>query len=97
MTCRLLLSPKAQADLEQIWEHTTERWGMEQAEVYTRVLWQHLNGIATHPGLGTSCPIIRPGYRRFKSGTHVIFYQQAGDDVSIIRILHERMDFERHI
>jgi plasmid stabilization system protein ParE len=31
MTGRCVLSPRAQADLEDIWNHTEGRWGSEQA------------------------------------------------------------------
>ena len=40
MSGRSVLSPRAQGDIEDIWEHTAKRWGFDQAEVYTRQLWQ---------------------------------------------------------
>ena len=39
---------------------------------------------------------VRPGYRAFHEGRHLIFYREAGDQIEIIRILHDRMDFRRH-
>ena len=35
---RYLVSPAAQADLEQIWDYTCDRWGVDQAEEYLREL-----------------------------------------------------------
>ena len=31
-----LLSPAASTDLDEIWEYTVARWGVEQAERYTQ-------------------------------------------------------------
>ena len=33
---RYILSPAAQSDLEQIWDYTRHRWGVDQAEEYLR-------------------------------------------------------------
>lgn len=32
------LSPRAQRDLDEIWNYTEAHWGTEQAETYTRQL-----------------------------------------------------------
>jgi plasmid stabilization system protein ParE len=31
-----VLSPAAQSDFDDIWNHTEIRWGIDQAETYTR-------------------------------------------------------------
>jgi toxin ParE1/3/4 len=36
MTGRYVLSPRAQTDLGDIWDYTADRWGLDQAETYTR-------------------------------------------------------------
>ena len=33
---RYLLSPRAKADLANIWDYTTKRWGVDRAERYLR-------------------------------------------------------------
>ena len=35
----VVLSPKAKADLSDIWDYTYSEWGVEQAEKYVRELW----------------------------------------------------------
>ena len=41
---------------------------------------------------------IRKGLFGFKSGKHIIFYQQnAGNEIEVIRILHERMDIKNRM
>jgi toxin ParE1/3/4 len=43
-----------------------------QAETYLRQIWQHVELIAAHPALGQACPDIRAGYRKYKSGAHIL-------------------------
>jgi DNA-binding beta-propeller fold protein YncE len=35
MTGRYVLPPRAQADLDDIWDYSADRWGLDQAETYT--------------------------------------------------------------
>jgi plasmid stabilization system protein ParE len=56
MTGRFVLTPRAQEDLDEIWDYMADRWGLDQAETCTR---QH--------------------------------------GIDVVRILHERMDHERHL
>jgi toxin ParE1/3/4 len=47
--------------------------------------------------MGQDCSDIRAGYWKIPSGSHVLFYRLTADGIDVVRILHERMDFERHI
>jgi toxin ParE1/3/4 len=97
MRDHFVLSPRAQTDLEDIWDYTADRWGLEQAETYTRQLWKHITAMVGKPSLGKECSEVRRGYWKYASGAHVLFYRVTPDGVDIVRILHERMDYERHI
>ncbi len=55
------LSPRAQADLEGIWDYTVERWGGGQAETYIRKIYTAVETLVDMPGLARSCYDIRPG------------------------------------
>jgi toxin ParE1/3/4 len=52
---------------------------------------------ADRSSLGSECSEVRKGYRKYPSGSHVFFYRTTADGIDVIRILHERMDYERHI
>ena len=91
------LRPQAVADLEEIWNHSTENWGELQAERYLRLINKHFRKIADNPDLGPSCDGIREGYRRRRVARHTIFYRMSDDRVEVVRILHERMDVDRHL
>jgi toxin ParE1/3/4 len=95
---RYLLSPAAQADLEQIWDYTHDRWGVDQAEEYLRELQRAIERAATNPGIGRACDEIRPGYRKLVTGSHTLFYRvTAGGVIDVVRVLHQRMDIDRHL
>lgn len=97
MKGRFVLRPRAQADLDEIWDYTADRWGLDQAETYIRQLWKEIQTVADRPSLGRECSEVRPGYRKHPSGSHVVFYRLADGEIDVVRILHERMDHERHI
>jgi toxin ParE1/3/4 len=94
---RVILTPRAQKDLSDIWDYTTENWGIRQAELYIREIQAAIETLAAHPGLGKPCDHIRKGYCKHPARSHIIFYRKAEDAINVVRILHGRMDFERHL
>ncbi len=52
MSVRYLLSPAAQADLEQIWDYTEDRWGIDQADKYLREIQYVIERVAANPQIG---------------------------------------------
>jgi toxin ParE1/3/4 len=98
VSSRYLLSPAAQADLEQIWDYTHDRWGVDQAEEYLHELQHAIDRVAANPRIGRACDEIRPGYRKLAAGSHTLFYRVTADDViDVVRVLHQRMDIDRHL
>jgi toxin ParE1/3/4 len=94
---RYVLSPRAQSDLGEIWDYTVQNWSVEQAESYVRAIWSAIDRIADNPGRGRPCDDVRPGYFKFASGSHILFYRQISGGIDVVRILHKRMDFDRHL
>lgn len=92
-----ILSPAAQADIDGIWDYTAQRWGEEQAARYLRGLRDVCRELAD--GTRSGRPVdIRPGYHRCPSGAHVLYFRTADDgQIVIIRVLHQRMDVNRHL
>ncbi len=99
---RYVLTPAARADLDQIWDYTADRWDADQAEKYLREVQRAIERVVDNPGIGRSCDEVRPGYRKHVVGTHTLYYRvvQHVDTVGVIdvvRILHQRMDVDRHL
>ena len=92
-----VLSPKAQSDLDAIWDYTAERWDTDQAELYVRRIKSALESIASNPRRGRACEHVRPGYSKYPVGSHVVFYRLTEQGVDVVRIVHQRMDFSRHL
>ena len=90
------LRPKARKDLEGIWSYTDETWGEDQADSYIHDLDSGFRALAANPEKGRPCDDIREGYRKHSVGKHIIFYRIAKKRIEIVRILHQRMDPERH-
>ena len=86
-----LLSPKAEQDIEAIWDYTEANWGMSQAEVYLNSIRTALSGLCDKTFLSQSAEHIRQGYRRAIVGSHNIFFKDDKDAIIVIRILHQRM------
>ena len=94
---RFVLSPRARRDLDGIWTYTANKWGADQAERYLRRIAEAVELIAETPTLGRNCDHVREGYLKYPVGSHVLFYRAIDDSVDVVRILHQRMDFDRHL
>ena len=93
-----MLSPAAQADLETIWDYTCERWDADQAEKYVRDIQRALERVAGNPLIGQPCDEVRKGYRWHPVGSHTLYYRVGLDNlIDVVRILHQRMDVDRHL
>ena len=84
-------------DLDEIWDYTAAKWNTEQAERYTRQLRVAVELIAADPTRGQPCDELRPGYFKFATGSHILFCRRSGKKIDVVRILHNRMDFQRHL
>jgi toxin ParE1/3/4 len=94
---RYVLSPRAQGDLSDIWDYTAEHWGAEQANAYLRVLQRAIEVVAHDPRRGRPYDEVREGYRAHLAGSHMLIYRVLENGIVVVRVLHSRMDFERHL
>ncbi|NOQ41214.1 MAG: type II toxin-antitoxin system RelE/ParE family toxin [Desulfuromusa sp.] len=94
---QVILSPKAKSDLSDIWDYTLSEWGIDQTEKYLRELWAMMQKQVIDPSTSVDISDVRKGYRKIRSGSHVIFFKLTGEGIDVVRILQQRMDFERHL
>ncbi|KUO54583.1 MAG: hypothetical protein APF82_03870 [Sphingomonadales bacterium BRH_c42] len=88
------LRGSARADLAGIWLVSANRWGVDQAEAYVRLIGERLAAICDFP---RSYPVHQgrhEGFRKAATGEHVIFYWIQSDLIDVVRVLHNRMDFD---
>lgn len=89
-------SAAAADDLNDIWDYTTEEWGIDQAERYTDGIQDICNSLARGEKHGYIVDI-REGYLKRSVGRHFIFYRTTDTGISVTRILHQSMDVQRHL
>lgn len=89
-------SHREKADIDGIWHYTHDRWGTGQAEIYLGLIEAAVEAFANDPKPGRPCDEIRRGYRKYLVGSHVLFYRIKARQVFVVRVLHQRMDPERH-
>lgn len=91
------ISKKAEADLGDIWLYTFQHWSKEQADRYIDLIFDEIQYLAKKPTTGRTIDYIKEGYRVVKVKSHLLFYKMVDEtSIEIIRILHERMDAQRH-
>jgi toxin ParE1/3/4 len=103
---RVRLGAAAEIDFANILKWTTENFGARQSRIYRDTLVQAIGGLADGPDVAGSRPRdeIMPGLRtlhvarRGRRGSHFLMYRAAPNStIEIVRILHDRMDFRRHV
>jgi toxin ParE1/3/4 len=93
-TCQL--TPLARADLENIWNYTADTWSPEQADKYISEFVTAFAAIAAGERKGRLIPE-RAGYLKYAVGSHLVFYREGEATIDVVRVLHQRMDVERHL
>jgi len=91
---KLLLSPQAKNDLENIYEYTLKTWSTSQAEKYQDELYESMLRISENVLIGSMYYYKKGDYRNLNINRHLIFYRIENKNCIIIRILHERMDLK---
>lgn len=91
------VTPRAQRDLEDIFDYTAKQWGLPQAIRYTNIIEATFASLAETPQQSQNCDAIRQGYRRRAVERHVVYFRQTDYGIAIVRILHQRMDQVRHL
>lgn len=91
------LTPAAVHDLEKIWIHTRQQWGVVQANLYIDTLTASFAELVLSPKTVPACDHIRPGYRRRSVERHMVYFRITAYGIAIIRILHDRMDAPRQL
>jgi len=93
-----LLTVTARKDLIDIGRYTTENWGKRQRDKYLNQLDDAFKLLARQPEIGRDADDVKPGYKKFSQGSHIIFYRAGtASRIVVIRILHNSMDVEQYL
>jgi len=103
---RVRLGAAAEVDFANILKWTTENFGARQSRVYRDALVQAIGELANGPdAVGSKTrDEIMAGLRtlhiarRGRRGSHFLMYRAGSSStIEIVRILHDRMDLQRHV
>jgi len=91
------LYPKAESDLEIIWQYTVHQWGLNRAHSYIDDLESTFQLLAASPHLSREHTEFNPPVRIHPHAHHLIIYLQKDYGIDVVRILHENMDIPARI
>jgi len=94
---RYEFTDQAELDLDVITEYTLERWGKPQALKYLDGIDALLRQLAITPEVGISCANLFEGLLNFPYVSYSLYYVKQIHGITVIRILHKRMDPDRHL
>jgi toxin ParE1/3/4 len=93
----IVTRPRARPDLKDIWLSKGKRWNPAQSNPYLAKLDAGMAKLRTNPALGRQREDLRAGYRSLRVNEHLVYYLLAPPVIRIIRVLHARMDPQRHL
>ena len=97
MRHRLELTEIARADLKSIRRYSTRTWGQDRTSQYMTAIRDTLKGLVQGTVVTRDRVDLRPGLRMVTSGRHCIFFEADESRVLVVRVLHDRMDYRRHL
>ena len=68
-----------------------------KATEYLMQLDERIKALGEKPEIGKSRENIRRGYRSIRVNSHVVYYHLQVQKIDIVRVLHKRMDVEKHL
>ena len=89
---KIVLRPRAEADLLTIAQYTKFRHGEAQAKRYIEDLRRQIEFAREFPGIGSEAFGLPPTYRKLRSGAHRIIYRCTETQLMVVRVIHERED-----
>jgi toxin ParE1/3/4 len=91
------ISERALADLESIARWGAEAFGLQQAHKYQLQFHDALDLICRNPGIGRERNVGAELVRTFPCGSHQIVYRIEGDEIAVVRVLHQSQTWPRLI
>ena len=91
------ISRPARGDLREIWRYSATTWGTERADAYVDAMVSRFAWLATNKTLWRERSDLQPGLYSYPQDRHVIIFRERDGGLDIVRVLHGRMDIEKHV
>jgi toxin ParE1/3/4 len=101
----LEVTHQAEADVGDVLLYTLRRWGEAKYWEYSDLIEDAYTAITADPTRGRPRSFVRPGIlghhieQPGRSARHIVFYTYdvTKDRVTVLRVLHDSMDFDRQL
>jgi toxin ParE1/3/4 len=93
----LHLTDIARADLKSIRRYSQRMWGPDRTAQYMAALRDTMKGLLAGTVVSRNRDDLRPGLQMAASGRHCVFFEADESRILVIRVLHDRMDHQRHL
>ena len=94
---KLRISPRANADVEAIWDYIAED-NPRAADHVEDDIHSAMGMLAEFPGLGHTRPDVRrPGFRFWRVHSYLIVYRVDEDTLLVVRVIHGSRKIRRQL
>jgi toxin ParE1/3/4 len=93
----LELTEIARADLKSIRRYSQRAWGPDRTAQYIAALRDTMKGLIAGTVVSRNRDDLRPGLQMATSGRHCVFFEADQSRILVVRVLHDRMDYQRHL
>jgi toxin ParE1/3/4 len=90
---QLRISPRATADLLEIWSYIADD-SVANADAFVDKLYETIQTLGRQPGLGRRREELAPGIQSFPHDRYILFYRAVPGAIEIVRVLHSARDIE---
>ncbi len=91
------VSAKANKDLFDIGVYTQGKFGIKQRRLYLNNIASKFKLLANKPEIGIKRFNVRSDYYSSLIQKHIVFYKKYKYGIRIIRVLHQNMEFDKHL
>lgn len=89
------LTPRAEADLEDIWQYGAAEWSPEQADRYIDGLVAVFDLLRSMPRIARERTEFTPPVRIHPTGPHLVIYRIASPHLEVLRVVGGRQDWQK--
>jgi toxin ParE1/3/4 len=94
---RLEFAEIARTDLKSVRRYSQRTWGLERTVQYMTTLRDTMKGLVAGTAVSRKRDDLRPGLHMATSGRHCVFFEADQSRILVVRVLHDRMDYRRHL
>jgi toxin ParE1/3/4 len=80
--------------LDEVWDYSEGKWGRDQADRYATEIARRCGDLVDGKIVPREIGLKSGRFLRIRSGSHFIFLRDIGDELRVVRILHDRRDAE---